>query len=68
MVGADPSEWSQTVWQCNFVVMIIPQGYGKRKSDNDRHQSNHPRVLTRDITTRDGAKAETQPHIFEELS
>ena len=47
--------------------MVIPQGYGKCKSDNDRHQSNHPRVFTRDITTGDGAQAETQPHIFEKL-
>ena len=51
----------------NFVVMEIPQGYGKCKSDNDRHQSNYPRVFPRDITTGDGAQAETQPHIFEEL-
>ena len=28
------------------MVIRIPQGYGKRKSDNDRHQSNHPRALT----------------------
>ena len=49
------------------MVKAIPQGYGKCKSDNDRHQSNYPRVFPRDITTGDGAQAETQPHIFEEL-
>ena len=49
------------------MVKVIPQGYGKCKSDNDRHQSNYPRVFPRDITTGDGAQAETQPHIFEEL-
>lgn len=27
-----------------------------------------PRALTRDITTRDGTKAATQPHISKELS
>ena len=47
--------------------MVIPQGYGKCKNDNDRHQSNYPRVFTRDLTTGDGAYAETQPHIFEKL-
>ena len=49
------------------MVKVIPQGYGKCKSDNDRHQSNYPRVFPRDITTGDGAQAETQPHISEEL-
>ena len=46
MVAAAPLEWSQTVWQCSFVVVRI--------SGNDRHQSNHPRDLTRNITKRDG--------------